>query len=130
MRPFRLTSPTLNENDTEKACLDLLAIRGYFVLRIHAGTFKSPDGKYWIKGAKKGTADYIAVHKRQRGFLLETKRPAGELAEVQKARAKEIFIGYGIPTVKADSARELREFLDEWESKGGADQAEARPAHG
>jgi len=112
---FRLKSPVLREDDVERACLDYLRIRGYFVLRIHTGTFRSPDGRYWIKGAPKGTADYIAVHKKYRGFLLETKGPRGELREVQLQRAAEISTGYGIPTVKVSSARELVEWLDGWE---------------
>ena len=117
MKPFRLTPPSLRENDIERACLDLLRLRGYFVVRIHSGLFRSADGQRWITGAEKGTADYIAVHKRHRGFLLETKRPTLALTEAQRSRAAEILAGYGVPTVTAASARALRLWLDQWETQ-------------
>ena len=51
---FKLTPaspPRLAENDIERACLDLLALRRYWVGRNHCGTFKSADNRRWIKGA-------------------------------------------------------------------------------
>jgi hypothetical protein len=128
MKPFRLTSPQLRENDIESACLDLLRIRGYFVVRNHAGTFKTLDGRRFIKGAERGTPDYAALHKRFPAFLLETKRPKGELADIQAYVIQKISIGYGIPTATVKSARELLEWLEAHERKE-AGRTEGRPAH-
>jgi len=50
---YKLTALQLNENDIEKACLEVLKVRGYFAVRIHSGTFRSADCKRWIKGADK-----------------------------------------------------------------------------
>jgi hypothetical protein len=49
-RKFRLQHPRLSENDVERACLDLLRLRGYWPIRLHAGRFKTPDGERWITG--------------------------------------------------------------------------------
>ena len=53
-RAFRLREPKLHvvENHVESACLDMLRVRGYWPVRLHAGTFKSADGKRWIKGVE------------------------------------------------------------------------------
>ena len=41
-RKFRLKHPRLSENDVERACLDLLRLRGYWVIRQQSGLFKTP----------------------------------------------------------------------------------------
>jgi len=109
---YKLTALQLNENDIEKANLDVLKVRGYFAVRIHSGTFRSADCKRWIKGADKSTPDYVAVHARYRGFLLETKRPGAKLTTIQKFRVFEILRGYRLAFIKADSARELSRWID------------------
>jgi hypothetical protein len=118
--PWFTGPPPATENDIEKACLDLLAIRQYFVVRIHCGTFRSADCKRWLKGADKGTPDYIAAHALYPAFLLETKRPGAALGPDQVFRVREIQVGYRIAFVKADSARELRVWLDQHEQAHGA----------
>jgi hypothetical protein len=40
-RKFR-KHPRLSENDVERACLDLLRLRGYWVIRQQSGLFKTP----------------------------------------------------------------------------------------
>jgi hypothetical protein len=74
---FDLKPPVLklSENHVEKACLDVLGRRGYWVARLHAGTFRTADSKRWLKGVDKGTPDYVAVHQYYRGFLLGSSAP-------------------------------------------------------
>ena len=119
---FKLTSLNLNENDIEKACLDVLKVRGYLAVRIHSGTFRSADCKRWIKGADKGTPDYITAHARYPGFLLETKRPGAQLTDIQQYRVWEIQQGYRIAFFKADSAQALTRWLDQHERVYGQRQ--------
>lgn len=115
MALFKLTSRALTENDVERACLDLLRVRGWLTVRIHTGTFRSFDGQRIIKGAPKGTPDYICAHATHPAFLLETKRPHGELSAAQQFQRRAIERGYRIPVVKADSALALRGWLDRHE---------------
>lgn len=119
-RPFRLSSPRLrsSENDIERACLDLLALRRYWVGRNHCGTFKSADDRRWIKGAPKGTPDYAALHERFPGFLLEVKRPGASPTPEQEQKHFEIRLGYSIAIATVDSVEGLAAWLDQHERKG------------
>jgi hypothetical protein len=115
---FRLTPPPrLVENDIERACLDLLRYRGYWVVRVHAGTFRSADGQRWIKGADKGTPDYACVHERFRGFLLETKRPGEHTSPEQKQKIMEIRLGYHLAIAVIDSVDALDMWLRQHEGR-------------
>jgi hypothetical protein len=116
-RAFRLTPPPrLVENDVERACLDLLRYRGYWVVRVHAGTFKSADGRRWIKGADKGTPDYACVHERFLGFLLEVKRPGADASPEQKQKIMEIRLGYHLAIAVVDSVDALDAWLRQHEA--------------
>jgi hypothetical protein len=106
-----------NENDVERACLDLLALRRYWVGRNHCGTFKSADNRRWIKGAPKGTPDYAALHARFPGFLLEVKRPGAEATPEQTQKHFEIRLGYSIAITTVDSVESLAAFLDQHERR-------------
>ena len=111
---FRLTPPKppkLREDDVERACLDLLAYRGYYVLRLHSGLFRTVDAR-WIQVGTRGLPDYVAVHERHRGFLLETKRPGGDLSPDQEKTVWEIRVGYRIPVAKIDRIEQLSTWLD------------------
>jgi hypothetical protein len=116
-RPFRLCAPKLVENDVERACLDLLRLRGYWVARIHAGLFKSADGRRWIKGADKGTPDYTAVHERFPGFLLEVKRPGADASPIQKQKIMEIRLGYHLAIAVVDTVEALAAWLGQHEAR-------------
>lgn len=109
---FRLTSERieLSEDDVEAQCLQVLRLRGYRVERLHAGRFRSMDGRRVITGAPKGTPDYIAGHGRHRAFYLETKRPGGELSPEQEQKILEIKL-CGMTTCVAESVEELVEWL-------------------
>jgi len=118
MKRFRLQSPRLqlSEDDVEKACLDLLHLRGYWVGRNHCGTFKSVDGRRWIKGAPKGTPDYACLHGSRPGFLLEVKRPGETTSPEQEQKHLEIRLGYQLAISTVDSVEGLAAWLNQHES--------------
>lgn len=109
-QPFRLRAPRESENDIESACLGLLALHGYWVVRLHAGTFKSVDGRRWIRGVDKGTPDYAALHGQHRNFLMEVKRPGGTLSPDQQWQ-HEYIRKYGLAIATVESKDELSAFL-------------------
>jgi hypothetical protein len=116
MTAFRLTAPPpLVENDIERQCLDLLRLRGYWPVRLHAGTFRSVDGKRWIRGVEKGTPDYGALHELYPGFLLETKRPGGSPSRLQSAAIRNLQMGYRLAVCVADGALAFAAWLDRHE---------------
>jgi hypothetical protein len=121
MRHFRLTPskpPRLSENDVEKACIDVLRYRGYYVVRLHAGRFKSADGLRWIKGVDKGTPDYATVHQRHPGFLLEVKRPGEKPSPEQEQKHLELRVGFHLAIGVVDSVEALLAWLDQHEQAG------------
>lgn len=80
MRSFRLRppkTPRLVENDVERQCLDALRWRHYRPERLHAGLFKTVDGRF-ISGHDKGTPDYVVTHALYPAFYMEVKRPGEE----------------------------------------------------
>lgn len=101
----------------ERACLDVLRLRGYWVARLHAGSFKSADGARWIKGVAKGTPDYALEHERFPGFLMEVKRPGGQLSPEQTQTHLEIRLGYRIAIGTVDSVDALVLWLDQHERR-------------
>jgi hypothetical protein len=117
---FKLTpsGAPQRENDVERACLDLLALRGYWVGRNHCGTFKSADNRRWIKGAPKGTPDYATLHRNYPGFLMEVKRPGAATSSEQDQKHFEIRLAYGIAIATVDSVAALAAWLDHHEGRG------------
>jgi hypothetical protein len=107
--------PRLSENDVERAVVDVLRLRGYFVVRLHAGTFRSVDGGRWIKGVERGTPDYATVHARHPGFLLEVKRPGEWLSPEQEQKHEELRIGFRLAIGTVDSVESLVAWLDQHE---------------
>ena len=107
-----LRSPKLkiSENHVEKACVALLERYGYWPIRLHAGLFKSSDGRRWIKGVEKGTPDWAAVIKPS--FLVETKRPGAELSEVQRRKIDELKV-IGLETLVVSDPQELLAYLEQ-----------------
>jgi hypothetical protein len=127
-RPFRLTPqklPPLSENDVESACLDLLRFRGYWVVRQQSGLFKTPDGR-WIRLGVKGIPDYAAVHRRFPGFLLEIKRPGGDLSPHQATKIQELRLGYSLAVGVIDSVEALDAWLNQHERQAGESWLKAR----
>lgn len=117
LRQFKLTPPPpLRENDIERACLDLLRYRGYYVMRLHAGTFRTADGKRWIKGVQKGTPDYGCLHESFPGFLMEVKRPGADATEDQKQKILEIRLGYHLAIAVVDTVDALEVWLGKHEA--------------
>ena len=114
-RPFRLTAPVASENDIEAGCMTILALHHYWVVKLHAGVFKSLDDRRHIHGVKKGTPDYICAHEIHRNFLLEVKRPGGVLSLDQQVQIEFLKRNYGLPIVVVESAEELCNFLAQHE---------------
>ena len=76
---FRLTSERieLSEDDVEAQCLQVLRLRGYRVERLHAGRFRSMDGRRVITGAPKGTRTTLPA---MAGIALSISRRSGRVA--------------------------------------------------
>lgn len=115
MRPFRLRAPVASENDIEAGCKTILSLHGYWVVKLHAGIFMTLDGRRHVHGVKKGTPDYACLHASHRGFLLEVKRPGGELSDDQKREIEYIDLIYHLPIVVVESVDELSFFLAQHE---------------
>ena len=113
-RPWRLTSPQLVENDVEDQCKTILEMKGWKAYRLNAGIFQSLDARRKFPGAPKGTPDYICA-RGVRCFLLEVKRPGGQLSEVQKAEISYLRQYYGLRVVVVDHVDQLCNFLAEHE---------------
>ncbi len=116
MPRFRLTPPRvrLSEKDVTKACLHLLGLRGYYVIRNQSGLFRTPDHR-WIRAGVRGLPDYTALHPRWPGFLMELKRPGGQLSPEQVERIAEIRRGFGLALAVIDSVDALDEWLHQHE---------------
>jgi len=115
MRPFRLTSLQPSENDIEAGCITILELHNYWVVRLHAGVFKSLDDRRHIHGVKKGTPDYACMHEFHRNFLLEVKRPGGKLSPDQETQIGDIRFRFRLPIVVVSSVDELCNFLAQHE---------------
>lgn len=114
MKQFRLESPKprrLVENDVEAQCLDVLRLRQYRPERLHSGTFKSLDGKRFVKGHDKGTPDYIVAHPHHPAFYLETKRP-GESPTPEQAKKHIELRVCGFQVVTIDRYEDLLQWLE------------------
>ena len=112
LTPFK---PKISENDVERACLDLLRLRGYWSARLHAGTFKTLDNKRFIKGVDKGVPDYCLCHRIYPGFLLEVKKPGEAPRPEQALRIMEIRMGYSLAIAVVDEVRALDRWLNDHE---------------
>jgi hypothetical protein len=114
---FRLKSPPgPSENDVERGCIALMQLRGYWVIRVQSGLFKTPDNR-WIRIGEKGIPDYAAVHERWPGFLLEIKRTGGGLSPEQIQKIQELEMGYRLSVGVVDSTTAMSSFLDTHERK-------------
>jgi hypothetical protein len=109
---FRLRSERIElvESDVVKTCLDICRLRGYWPTRQHIGKFQTLDGR-WITAGEKGLPDYAMTHGVYRGFLLEFKRPGGELSEVQVQKKFELELGYSLAIAVIDSPEALVAWL-------------------
>jgi hypothetical protein len=110
-RPFRLRPPSISENDVEAGCKTILALHSYWVVKLHAGVFKTLDDRRHVHGVPKGTPDYACLHGRFRNFLLEVKRPGGELSADQEGQIEVLQQHYGLPIVVVETVDQLCNFL-------------------
>lgn len=116
---FRLTSykPKISENDVERACLQVLALRGWKVMRLPVGLFKTLDGRHQSIG-ELGIPDYVALHPNFPGFFLEVKRPGGKLSKVQEIKIEQLQQGYRLAVAVVDSVEALSAWLGCHEKSG------------
>ena len=115
---FRLTSPKIKtiEKHVRDQCITLLNLRHYWTRRMNVGRFRTVDGRWHTEG-KPGDPDYVVLHEFYPGFLLEFKRPGGELSPEQQQRHLEITLGYQITIVIVDNLEQLERWLDEYEKR-------------
>jgi hypothetical protein len=115
MNRFRLTSPKVKlvENDVERACVDLLRLRGYYVVRLQSGLFRTPDGR-WIRIGEPGLPDYACI---KNDFLMEVKRPGAKPNASQVSKIFELEAVRKIAVATVDSPEHLIRWLDEREKK-------------
>lgn len=114
MSRFRLTAPHLKlvENDVEKACIDLLRAKGYYVVRQQSGLLKTPDGR-WIRVGEAGLPDYVCV---KCDFFLEVKRPGGKVNDAQRRKIWELeACGFHVAVI--DSVERLQTWLADYEKR-------------
>lgn len=116
MSRFRLTSERVKlvENDVERACLDLLRLHGYYVMRLQSGLLKTPDGR-WIRVGEPGLPDYVCV---RRDFFLEVKAPGKKLSPAQTSKIFELE-ACGFQVAAVDSVERLEAWLDQYEKRAG-----------
>jgi len=125
-RPFRLRAPIPTENDVEAGCLSFLRLRGYWPIRLHAGRFKTADGKRWIQGVDRGTPDWAAIHPLYPGFLFEAKRPGESPEPHQLAKITELQVAYRLAIEVVHSPLDLNRWLDLHERKFKPTSPESR----
>ena len=117
MAKFRLKPqppPKLSENDVERACIDLLRVRGWYVVRLQSGLFKTPDGRF-VRVGEKGLPDYVALHAVYPAFFLETKRPRRDTGAEQERKHWELTGAYHLAVVVIDRVESLKPWLDGFE---------------
>ena len=114
-RGFRLTSPKVKlvENDVERACIDLLRARGYYVVRLQSGLFKTPDGR-WIRVGEPGLPDYACL---KHDFFMECKRPNAKPSPAQIEKVFQLEAAYKIKVATVDRVEHLARWLDEYEKE-------------
>jgi len=114
VRHFKLKpplAPQLSEDNVEKACRDLLAYRGWYVVRLHSGLVKTPDNRFMRIGSP-GLPDYVCVHQIHPAFFLETKSQRGKLSLVQEQKQMEIATCFKIPVITVNEPNDLVDYLN------------------
>ena len=108
---FKLKSQKiqLSENDVEEQCKTLAGLHGYRLERLHAGTAKTLDGRFWTLHPP-GTPDWLAAHGRRPSFYLEVKRPGEKTSPVQDRKHHELRL-QGQIVVTVDSVEAFKDWL-------------------
>ena len=110
---FKLKPDTVHtsENDVEADCLAALRRRGYYVIRLHSGKYKTLDGRFVILG-EPGIPDYAVLHPNRTPFFMEVKSPKGQLSGDQSRKIWEIETFFRIPTLVVSDVNHLVQLLD------------------
>lgn len=122
MKRFRLRPPSpprLSENDIERQCLDALRWRHYRPERLHAGRFRSLDGKRFVTLHETGTPDYVVTHSVFPAFYLEVKRPGEVPSPEQEIKHGELRL-FGLAVVWVDGYETLLAWLYQHQEKARA----------
>lgn len=109
------------EHSIQNACIDLLEIHGFEVIRVNSGkqkaeyTYKTGERKgttktRFIHMAKTGTSDIIACSPRGEFMALEVKAPGNEPTEAQYAFLRRIAENKGID-LWCDDPADLADWL-------------------
>jgi len=107
------------EKNTQKACIDILKLYGYVVIRNNSGKIilGSPNGKKRaIKIGTPGASDIIACSPEGKFVAIEVKSKQGKLTEKQKNFLTKIEKNNGIALVIKD-INDLFVFLKDNQSK-------------
>jgi hypothetical protein len=108
--------PRLVENDVELQCLHALRLRQYQPERLHAGTFKTLDGRRFVKMHEVGTPDYVVAHAIYPAFYMEVKRPGKSKTGEQERRHLELAIDR-LAVVTVDRYESLLAWLAQHEQR-------------
>ena len=116
---FRLTpyNPKILESHVAKSCRTVLELRGWKVLRLPVGLFKTLDDRHHSVG-EVGLPDYVALHGDFRPFFVEVKRPGGKLSRIQEIWIANILQNYRLAVAVVDSPEALARWLDNHQQAG------------
>ena len=115
---FRLTpyKPKISEKNVIDTCIDYLNLRGYAVIRIPTGRYRTLDGKRVVTFGAPGMPDYCAIHSHWPGFFIEFKRPdGGVLSDIQKQKIHILIEAHRLAVTVCNSLDELVRWLGEHE---------------
>lgn len=101
------------ERDIQKACLDLLRLRGFFVWKQNTAGIRKPNGSY-IPSHTAGMADIIGVAPGGRFVAVEVKRPGGRLTPAQQDFLLQVQFSDGLAGV-VFSVDELNQMIRRWQ---------------
>jgi hypothetical protein len=113
MAKFRLKSPELTEKDVVEACKDVLMWRGYKLVRLHVGLYKTLDHKRYQSIGEKGLPDYLAVHAKYPALFIEFKRPRKIPEPHQAEKIRELRETYNLSVIAVDRVEDLIVWLNE-----------------
>lgn len=90
------TQPNLLERDVTKQVTEYLAVHGWEMIRLHAGTVKKRG--CFIRLGRIGRLDWVAVHPKHPAFYVEMKRNKGGVVSDEQAAeiSKLIRLGYKV----------------------------------
>lgn len=105
----------LLEKDIQKAVLDYLRIKGYFVWKQNNSGIMKPNGSY-IPSQMKGIADINGIGPKGKYMAIEVKRPGGKLTFEQERFLMQVREKGGLAGV-VHSVDHIVELIAKWEDQ-------------